>query len=212
MVDSETPKCEQQAVPAKSASWKECDHVCSAFRFDKQSKVIEIVDVWRHNQLSLLSLNSRSTCFSSIMTQTTTLSSWPLSWIFTQYVMLTWHNFNLECVYLLLAHGAPVKVKNNFGWSPLAEAISYGDRQISKLLQLINYILFHECVNIYLIDKNNFGLRSWHADQRKIGVATLFFEIISLNLHQNADISIFLKKEEKNISSKISSEFAFIYR
>ncbi|XP_055593782.1 ankyrin repeat domain-containing protein 13C isoform X3 [Uranotaenia lowii] len=35
-----------------------------------------------------------------------------------------------ECTYLLLAHGAPVKVKNIQGWSPLAEAISYGDRQI----------------------------------------------------------------------------------
>ena len=28
-----------------------------------------------------------------------------------------------ECVYLLCAHGAPVKVKNKQGWSPLAEAI-----------------------------------------------------------------------------------------
>jgi len=37
-----------------------------------------------------------------------------------------------ECVQLLLAHGAPVKVKNLAGWSPLAEAISYGDRQTSK--------------------------------------------------------------------------------
>ncbi len=37
-----------------------------------------------------------------------------------------------ECVHLLLAHGAPVKVKNAQGWSPLAEAISYGDRQTSK--------------------------------------------------------------------------------
>jgi ankyrin repeat protein len=37
-----------------------------------------------------------------------------------------------ECVHLLLAHGAPVKVKNLAGWSPLAEAISYGDRQTSK--------------------------------------------------------------------------------
>ena len=46
--------------------------------------------------------------------------------------------FFLECVYLLLAHGAPVKVKNNLGWSPLAEAISYGDRQISKY---INYFI-----------------------------------------------------------------------
>lgn len=37
-----------------------------------------------------------------------------------------------ECTHLLLAHGAPVKVKNLEGWSPLAEAISYGDRQTSK--------------------------------------------------------------------------------
>ncbi|XKL64110.1 hypothetical protein PGB90_004196 [Kerria lacca] len=34
-----------------------------------------------------------------------------------------------ECVLLLLAHGAPVKIKNLAGWSPLSEAISYGDRQ-----------------------------------------------------------------------------------
>lgn len=34
-----------------------------------------------------------------------------------------------ECVQLLLAHNAPVRVKNLAGWSPLAEAISYGDRQ-----------------------------------------------------------------------------------
>ncbi|KAK2168882.1 hypothetical protein LSH36_13g02106 [Paralvinella palmiformis] len=41
-----------------------------------------------------------------------------------------------ECVHLLLAHGAPVKVKNMKGWSPLAEAISYGDRQtITSLLR-----------------------------------------------------------------------------
>ncbi|XP_044726641.1 ankyrin repeat domain-containing protein 13C [Chrysoperla carnea] len=41
-----------------------------------------------------------------------------------------------ECVQLLLAHGAPVKVKNSLGWSPLAEAISYGDRQtISSLVR-----------------------------------------------------------------------------
>uniref|UniRef100_A0A8C5T3T9 Ankyrin repeat domain 13C n=1 Tax=Malurus cyaneus samueli TaxID=2593467 RepID=A0A8C5T3T9_9PASS len=41
-----------------------------------------------------------------------------------------------ECAHLLLAHNAPVKVKNAQGWSPLAEAISYGDRQmISALLR-----------------------------------------------------------------------------
>ncbi|XP_053738626.1 ankyrin repeat domain-containing protein 13C-A-like isoform X2 [Synchiropus splendidus] len=35
-----------------------------------------------------------------------------------------------ECALLLLAHNAPVKMKNAQGWSPLAEAISYGDRQM----------------------------------------------------------------------------------
>ncbi|XP_033097041.1 ankyrin repeat domain-containing protein 13C-like [Anneissia japonica] len=39
-----------------------------------------------------------------------------------------------ECVHLLLNHHAPVKVKNNQGWTPLSEAISYGDRQIIKCL------------------------------------------------------------------------------
>lgn len=38
----------------------------------------------------------------------------------------------IECVQLLLAHDAPVKVKNLAGWTPLAEAISYGDRQTSE--------------------------------------------------------------------------------
>ncbi|KAL4656058.1 ankyrin repeat domain-containing protein 13C-A-like [Arapaima gigas] len=39
-----------------------------------------------------------------------------------------------ECAHLLLAHNAPVKVKNAQGWSPLAEAISYGDRQMIMTL------------------------------------------------------------------------------
>uniref|UniRef100_A0AAY4A461 Ankyrin repeat domain-containing protein n=1 Tax=Denticeps clupeoides TaxID=299321 RepID=A0AAY4A461_9TELE len=39
-----------------------------------------------------------------------------------------------ECAHLLLAHSAPVKVKNAQGWSPLAEAISYGDRQMITAL------------------------------------------------------------------------------
>ena len=65
MVDFETPNCEQQAVPAKSARRKECDQVRSALRFNKQSHVTKIVNVWRHNQRSLQSLNLWSTCFSS---------------------------------------------------------------------------------------------------------------------------------------------------
>uniref|UniRef100_A0A1B0D1N6 Uncharacterized protein n=1 Tax=Phlebotomus papatasi TaxID=29031 RepID=A0A1B0D1N6_PHLPP len=43
------------------------------------------------------------------------------------------HKF-AEFTQLLLAHGAPVKVKNLQGWSPLAEAISYGDRSTIHLL------------------------------------------------------------------------------
>uniref|UniRef100_A0A8C7GX88 Ankyrin repeat domain-containing protein 13C-like n=1 Tax=Oncorhynchus kisutch TaxID=8019 RepID=A0A8C7GX88_ONCKI len=42
--------------------------------------------------------------------------------------------FATECALLLLAHNAPVKVKNAQGWSPLAEAISYGDRQMITAL------------------------------------------------------------------------------
>ena len=33
-----------------------------------------------------------------------------------------------DCIALLLSHDSPVKAKNAQGWSPLAEAISYGDR------------------------------------------------------------------------------------
>lgn len=41
-----------------------------------------------------------------------------------------------DCVQQLLKHDAPVKVKNIAGWSPLAEAISYGDRPtITSLVQ-----------------------------------------------------------------------------
>ncbi|XP_052778178.1 ankyrin repeat domain-containing protein 13C-like [Mya arenaria] len=39
-----------------------------------------------------------------------------------------------ECIMLLLSRGAPVKVKNNTGWTPLAEALSYGDRKIIGML------------------------------------------------------------------------------
>ncbi|TMW52930.1 hypothetical protein DOY81_001963 [Sarcophaga bullata] len=41
-----------------------------------------------------------------------------------------------KCIELLLAHNATVKIKNNDGWTVLAEAISYGDRDtISSLLK-----------------------------------------------------------------------------
>ncbi|KAH3849090.1 hypothetical protein DPMN_091483 [Dreissena polymorpha] len=35
-----------------------------------------------------------------------------------------------EIIRLLLAHGALVRVKNNAGWTPLSEALSFGDRKI----------------------------------------------------------------------------------
>lgn len=34
-----------------------------------------------------------------------------------------------ECVHLLLKHNHPVAIKNYAGWTPLQEAVSYGDRQ-----------------------------------------------------------------------------------
>ena len=75
MVDSETPKCEQQALPAKSARRKECYHVRSAFRFDKQSHVTDTFGA-TINLLSLLSLNSRSTCFGSNLHSQSQGESW----------------------------------------------------------------------------------------------------------------------------------------
>ena len=45
----------------------ECDHMRSPFWFDKQSHVTKIVDVWSQSQPPQLSLNSRSTCFGSII-------------------------------------------------------------------------------------------------------------------------------------------------
>lgn len=37
---------------------------------------------------------------------------------------------------ILISKNAPVKIKNHQGWSPLAEAISYGDRQTSEFSNL----------------------------------------------------------------------------
>jgi len=42
----------------------------------------------------------------------------------------------IEIVTLLLERGAPIKVKNALGWSPMSEAVSYGDRQISRFSSL----------------------------------------------------------------------------
>uniref|UniRef100_A0A3B3Z943 Ankyrin repeat domain-containing protein n=1 Tax=Periophthalmus magnuspinnatus TaxID=409849 RepID=A0A3B3Z943_9GOBI len=50
------------------------------------------------------------------------------------YLLFSLNMFFAECAHLLLAHNAPVKVKNAQGWSPLAEAISYGDRQMITAL------------------------------------------------------------------------------
>lgn len=48
-----------------------------------------------------------------------------------------------ELVHLLLSHGSSPTVRNLSGWSPLSEAISYGDRQtISSILRKVN-ILSH---------------------------------------------------------------------
>lgn len=58
-----------------------------------------------------------------------------LSFINTILIILDIHlKYISDIVQLLLAHNAPVKVKNINGWTPLSEAISYGDRLTSKLI------------------------------------------------------------------------------
>jgi len=49
----------------------------------------------------------------------------------------------VDIVSLLLDHGAPIKVKNALGWSPMSEAISYGDRQISMISSLLPYVILN---------------------------------------------------------------------
>ncbi|GMT13736.1 hypothetical protein PFISCL1PPCAC_5033, partial [Pristionchus fissidentatus] len=45
-----------------------------------------------------------------------------------------------EATALLLAHNAPVKMKNCDGWNPLMEAVSYGDRQIiTEMLRKLKF-------------------------------------------------------------------------
>lgn len=43
--------------------------------------------------------------------------------------------FYIEIVDVLLKHSALVKTKNSDGWIPLDEAISYGNREMSKTTQ-----------------------------------------------------------------------------
>jgi len=49
-------------------------------------------------------------------------------------ILFTHLKYISDIVQLLLAHNAPVKVKNINGWTPLSEAISYGDRLTSKFI------------------------------------------------------------------------------
>jgi len=55
----------------------------------------------------------------------------PMKYITCQLRVVSQLLIVVDCVLLLLAHGATIKIKNTQGWSPLAEAVSYGDRQIS---------------------------------------------------------------------------------
>ncbi len=48
-----------------------------------------------------------------------------------------------ELVYLLLAHGAPVKIKNKLGWSPLAEAIRCEDSRVTTSYKRLLRNPFH---------------------------------------------------------------------
>lgn len=72
----------------------------------------------------------------------TRLCIWPRWWArkvssgenFANWIKITLHLLFLECICLLLNAQASVNVKNISGWSPLAEAISRGDRHIIELI------------------------------------------------------------------------------
>ena len=48
---------------------------------------------------------------------------------------------------MLLEKNAPVKVKNEVGWSPLAEAISFGSRRVGMEL---TFVLIFEISCVYV--------------------------------------------------------------
>ena len=50
--------------------------------------------------------------------------------VYVQYIIDL--GFYAEIVTELISHGATVKEKNLLGWTPLDEAISYGDRNMSE--------------------------------------------------------------------------------
>lgn len=66
-----------------------------------------------------------------------------------ELIILTSFTFS-ECIHLLLAHNALVKIKNNLGWNPLAEAISYGDRQTSLYSNTMYWLQKHNKNIIFL--------------------------------------------------------------
>jgi hypothetical protein len=47
-----------------------------------------------------------------------------------------------DCLQVLLEHEAKIAVKNSQGWTPLAEAVSFGNREISESLLLIDLLRF----------------------------------------------------------------------
>ena len=93
--------------------------------------------------------------------------------------------------------------------------------QLYQIFEQLFQILatFEQLFGIFLsnflpFSEQNLNAPNWNP-QRKMGVATHFFETTSFD-HQKkkkkiADISIFLKKEEKDIFSQISLEFEFVH-
>lgn len=59
--------------------------------------------------------------------------------------------FFSETTALLLLYNSPVKVKNSEGWNCLQEAISYGDRQISKFVLIFTKLMLSYHISFLFI-------------------------------------------------------------
>ena len=76
-----------------------------------------------------------------------------------------------ECVFLLLEKNAPIKVKNEAGWSPLAEAISWGSRSIG--MKLLLHLVVNTCTSTRLPVDNQYHIadRQYHIADNQYHIA-----------------------------------------
>lgn len=125
--------CRRRFVPARHA-WEYCVTFINNARTQRWNFIlnntifrIDLIIIWVRWNFVLLSLFNLFQKF--------------IIWLSFYY---KYGSFS-EATSLLLAHNAPVKVKNMQGWNCLMEAVSYGDRIISKFDFLYLSLKFMFC-------------------------------------------------------------------